>query len=290
MVRRTVLTAAAAMCLGTSIAEARPYNDVTIYRDCGGAPAPCELWLRDYEYRKVIQELGLMISPKVMSPSSTLGINGFDAGIEVNTALLHGQELYWTKAAQDETMPRVFSFPTLRVRKGLPLSLEGGMNISYLPFTSQQVIGGDARFAVHEGFSLVPDVAIQLSYAQYIGNEQLDMNVKQGSATLGYTWAFGDLPGIHTGRVSAWGGYAKGIIDSTAILEAIPGDAGDPASGPEDAWIEFLDLDRDGSLALDYDKWVVGLQVESGGFTYLINGEFVDGGIPTINMRWGAQF
>ena len=262
----------------SSVAHARPVNDVVVYTECAN---PCPEWLTKEEYRQVMQELGLLISPKVMSPSSTLGINGFDAGVEINTALIHGQADYWVKATKDGSIPRVFSFPTLRVRKGLPLSLEGGMNIPYLPFTSQQVIGGDARFAIHEGFSLVPDLAIQISYAQYIGNEQLDMNVKQGSATMGYTWAFGEIPGIHTGRVSAWGGYSKGIIDSKANMRAID---------PDPDWRTYVDLDRSGELSLDYDKWIVGAAVESGGFTYLVDGEFVDGGIPTINMRWGAQF
>lgn len=282
MFRRAVLVA---LVLGAaSIAHARPYNDVEIYRDCSGTPTgPCDEWVTRAEYRKLVTELGLVISPKIMSPASTLGINGFDAGFEVNTALIHGQEPYWTKSTRDGSIPRVFTVPTLRVRKGLPLSLEGGMHISYLPFTQQQVLGGDARFALHEGFSLVPDVGIQLSYDQFIGNPQLDMNVKQGSATLGYTWAFGDVPGIHTGRVSAWGGYSKGIIDSQVNTAAIP-------FAEQARFLSQLGLKSDGVLELDYDKWVVGAQVESGGFTFVVGGEFVDSAIPTINMRWGAQF
>ena len=271
------------LLVAVPVAEARPYNDVQIYTDCDPTGTTvCPEWLTRDEYRSLITELGLMISPKVLSPSSTLGINGFDVGLEMNTALIHGQEPFWTKATKDGSIPRVFTFPTLRVRKGLPLSLEGGMNISYLPFTQQQVLGGDFRFALHEGFSLVPDVAIQLSYNQFIGNEQLDMNVKQGSATLGYTWAFGEIPGIHTGRVSAWAGYSKGIIDSKVNTAALEED--------EDEFLAALDTRSNGLLDRDYDKWIVGVQVESGGFTYLLGTEMVDSAIPTINMRWGAQF
>ena len=282
MIRRIVALGAALWALAPAFAAARPYNDVQIYRGCTGG-TPCAEWPTAGEYRRLILELGLMISPKVLSPSSTLGINGFDMGFEANTALIHGQEPYWTKSTKDGTIPRVFTYPTLRVRKGLPLSLEGGMSISYLPFTQQQVLGGDARFALHEGFSLVPDVAIQVSYVQFVGNEQLDMNVKQGSATLGYTWAFGDIPGVHTGRVSAWGGYSKGIIDSQVKTSSVP--AADRTS-----FLTTLDVPGSGLLSRDYNKWIVGASVESGGFVYAVDAELVDRAIPTINMRWGAQF
>lgn len=282
MFRRAAV--ASLLLLAASTAEARPYNDVQIYKNEDQSE-----WLTASEYKQLILELGLIVSPKVMSPSSTLGFNGFDVGFEANTTLIHGTEDYWVKGTKDGSIPRVFTVPTLRVRKGLPLSLEGGMNVSYLPFTQQQVLGGDFRFAAHEGFSLVPDVAFQVSYNQYIGNEQLDMNVKQGSATMGYTWAFGEIPGIHTGRVSLWTGFAKGYIDSKVVkggLNSIPAFRDD-----------FLDAsDGDGigtggaAQNREYNKWVLGVQVESGGFTYLVNGEFVDGAVPSINMRWGAQF
>ena len=115
------------------------------------------------------------------------------------------------------------------------------------------------------------------------------MNVKQGSATLGYTWAFGEIPGIHTGRVSAWSGFAKGYIDSKVVKGGLS------SLGPvRDDFLDATDGDGIGTngdaRTREYNKWVVGVQVESGGFTYLVDSEFVDKGIPTINMRWGAQF
>lgn len=283
--RRALLVAA--LVFAAAAAEARPYNDVQIMPD--GSGVDDSRWLTAQEYKQLVLELGLIVSPKIMAPSSTLGFNGFDIGFEVNTALIHGQEDYWTKGTKDGSIPRVFTVPTLRVRKGLPLSMEGGMNVSYLPFTQQQVLGGDFRFAAHEGFSLVPDLAFQLSYNQYVGNEQLDMNVKQGSATLGYTWAFGEIPGINTGRVSLWSGFAKGYIDSKVVkggLSTLP--------SVRDDFLDSSDGDGIGTggaeQTREYNKWVLGVQVESGGFTYLVDSEFVDKGIPTINMRLGAQF
>src|SRR3954470_5774246 len=88
-------------------------NDVVVYP--GTNPAD---WETPYEYHHLIEELGLMISSKVLSPSNTLGVNGFDMGFEANTALIHGQNSYWTKAAKDGSIPRLFAYPTLRVRKG----------------------------------------------------------------------------------------------------------------------------------------------------------------------------
>ena len=236
MFRRAVLVAL--LVLGAAAAEARPYNDVQIMPEGSADSDP--RWLTAQEYKQLVLELGLIVSPKVMAPSSTLGFNGFDFGFEVNTALIHGKEPYWTKGTKDGSIPRVFAVPTLRVRKGLPLSLEGGMSVSYLPFTQQQVLGGD-------------------------------------------------IPGIHTGRVSAWSGFAKGYIDSKVVKGGLS------SLGPvRDDFLDATDGDGIGTngdaRTREYNKWVVGVQVESGGFTYLVDSEFVDKGIPTINMRWGAQF
>lgn len=280
-VRKQLLAAAVFSLLATP-AFAAERNDVIIYP--GSTPSD---WLTGTQYRKLITEHGLLISSKTIAPSNTLGVNGFDAGFEMTVGIIHGQDEYWKKATKNgDGVPRVFAVPTLRVRKGFPFSLEGGMTVSYLPLTQQQVLGGQFRFALHEGFSLVPDVAIQLSYDEYIGNEQLDMNIKTGTASLGYTWAFGDIPGLNTGRVSAWVSYGKLSVDSQVNLTAI--DFADTAE--RDAFLATIGTDSNGFLQLRFDKWVAGVQIASGRFVYLVNGEFVDSAIPTINMRWGASF
>jgi hypothetical protein len=270
--------------LAATPALARPENDVVLY---DASQSTTTALVTADEYRHLMTELGLLISSKVLAPSNTLGANGFDMGFEVNTGLIHGTAPYWTKATKDGTIPRVFAYPTMRVRKGLPFSLEGGMTVSYLPFTQQQVLGGQARFAIHEGFSLVPDVAVQLSYDRYVGNEQLDMNVKQGVASIGYTWPFGEIPGLHTGRVSLWGGYGKGAIDTTMNRRFIQDST--PAGTPGSVFAS-VGADSGGFREFRYDKWVAGLQVESGHFVFDVNGEFVDSAIPTINGRFGATF
>ncbi len=262
----------------------RPENDVDVYpSDDTGE------WLDRKEYEHLIRELGLLVVTKTLAPSNTLGVNGFDIGVELNSGLIHGQESYWNKATRDGTISRLFSYPTIRIRKGLPLSVEGGMTIAYFPFTQQQVLGGQAHIGIHEGFSLVPDLAVHLSYDQYFGNEQLDLNVQQAVATLGYGFPFGDA-GYKVGRISIWAGYGKGQINSQVVLRSIPAEnAGDDGSD-RDAFLDALGTDGDGFKAIRYDKWLGGFQVERGRFTFLMNGEFVDHGIPTVNVRWGAQF
>src|SRR5438094_8797103 len=83
-------------------------NDVVVYPGSDQTQ-----WMDAREYHHMIEELGLMISPKTMNPSNTLGVNGFDMGIEADTALIHGTESYWKKATKDGSIPRIFSYPTL---------------------------------------------------------------------------------------------------------------------------------------------------------------------------------
>jgi hypothetical protein len=280
---RNALRFGSAGCLAILLLGAPAFgteNDVVVYP--GSTPA---LWMNAGQYHHLTEELGLMVASKVLNPSNTLGINGFDMGAEVDTALIHGSEAYWQKATPGGNVPSVYPLPTLRVRKGLPFSFEGGMSLTFIPATQQEVLGGMGRFALHEGYALVPNVAVQVSYDDYIGNPQLNMNVEQAVATMGYTWPFGRDSDLKTGRFSAWVGYGKGEIDSNVSLTGI-GLSSSAAQG----FFNEIGTDPSGHLLINYAKWVGGIEVESGHFAFTLDGELVDGGIPTINARWGTLF
>ena len=269
-----------ALLSASAVAHARPENDVQPIDPANGLPD-----VDSNGYKHLMSEFGLLISSKTLAPSSTLGANGFDMGFEMDTGLLHGGSPYWKAATKDGSQPSVFPYPVLRVRKGLPFSLEGGMSVGYLPFTGEQVLGGQGRFALHEGFELVPDVAFMVSYDKLVGNEQFDMSDTQATLTIGYTWPFGNIPGLKTGRVSVWGGYGKIAIDTTLNGRYILAAGANPA-------VSFAGVgaNSSGFREFRWDKWIAGVQVESGHFSYLLDTEGVDKAVPTFNMRVGATF
>ncbi len=156
----------------------------------------------------IVNELGTAIANKPTSPAETLGVNGFDIGLTSSLALIHSRDESssdpspWSRVHPDGTPQDMLWIPGIQVRKGLPLSLEMGASIGYISFSRQTVFGGWARWGLMEGYWPIPDFSIQLGYAGYVGNEELELGVMDTSITMGYTLPFGTVVGINQARFS----------------------------------------------------------------------------------------
>jgi hypothetical protein len=176
-------------------------------------------------YRDLVRELGVAIANKPMAPGETLGLNGFDFTVFNSVAFLHarsedGEATGWERTHADGDPSAFLWIPTIGVRKGLPLSLEAGMNFGWIGLSHQAVLGGYGRWALVEGYRNAPDVTVQLGYTGYVGNEELWLGVVDASATVGYTFPFGRTVGIHTSRFSPYVGVGTLRISADPKLAA----------------------------------------------------------------------
>ena len=108
-------------------------------------------------YHDLVRELGVAIANKPMAPGETLGLNGFDLSVFNSVSFLHARGTEsdpsgWERTHTDGEPSDVLWIPTLGVRKGLPLSLEAGMNVGWIGMTHQGVLGGFGRWALIEGY------------------------------------------------------------------------------------------------------------------------------------------
>jgi hypothetical protein len=169
-------------------------------------------------YQTMVKELGTSIANKPMAPGESLGVNGFQVGIAntfsfIRTGSTDGTHPTGWDLADKEEDPDPFLFiPWLQVRKGLPASLEIGANAGWIGMTNTGVLGVYGRWSVVEGYRRIPDLALQVGYAGYVGNDELELGVMDMSATLGYSLPFGVTEGIHQAVFSPYVGIGVNRI------------------------------------------------------------------------------
>ena len=163
-------------------------NDVTVSRLNELEPA-----VRQGRLDFVVRELAMSLSGPPVHAVASLGLYEFEVATSHRLAFQHTEtDGPGTSAWQDLTEggePGTIGYmPTLTFRKGLPWSFEVGGEAGWLAGTRQLMVGGYGRWAFVGGWDKVPDVAIQLGYDGYVGNDQLELGVFELDASVGYTF------------------------------------------------------------------------------------------------------
>lgn len=242
-------------------------------------------------YRTMARELGFAIANKPMAPAETLGMDGFQVGIVntfafIRTGSLDGTNPSgWDLADPDED-PQTFLFiPQLQLRKGLPLSFEVGANAGWIGQTETGTLGAYGRFAPLEGYRQLPDLALQVGYTGYVGNDELELGVVDMSATLGYTLPFGVTEKIHQAQFSPYVGIGlaqihaapRADLDGTLLEGRITDVSGTRTGETYDA--SFAPLTLGG-----------GFRILNGDFAATFAASYAPGLIATANLGFGFVY
>lgn len=140
-------------------------------------------------FRTLSKEAGAAISFKNVAPAEPLGILGFDAGIEVSAAQIHDDSGYW-EAAFGEDAPAFLLLPKLRVRKGLPLSIDVGAMYSYVPGSNIRLYGVEVSKAILDGTAATPALGIRGTYTRLSGVDDLDLQTAGVDASISKGFLF----------------------------------------------------------------------------------------------------
>ena len=174
--------------------------------------------------------------------------------------------------------------PGIQVRKGLPLSLEAGMSWSWIGFSRQTAVGGFGRWSVFEGWEKAPDFAFQLGYTGYIGNDELDLGVLDGSMSIGYTFPFGYIKKINQASVSPFIGCGMLKINAAPRLgseeEAALG------IGPVSGFGSKDHFKKGFTLVTPH----LGFRIKSGDFSLATTGTITPKALPTVSMAAGLSY
>lgn len=128
------------------------------------------------DFRDLSEDLGSALSYKAISPAESMGVTGFDVGVELTSTKLAKSAAKW-KTLTGTDMSSVY-VPKLHVTKGLPLDIDIGAFVSTIPTTGINLFGGELKYVVLPGSVAMPAVAIRGSMTKLSGVKQLALDTK----------------------------------------------------------------------------------------------------------------
>lgn len=138
-------------------------------------------------FKELSKEAGAAISFKNTAPAEPLGITGFDAGVEISAADISGSG-YWDTAFGDA--PSYLVLPKLRVRKGLPWSIDVGAMYSYVPDSNIKLYGFEVSKAILDGTAATPALGVRATYTKLAGVNDLDLQTMGIDASISKGFLF----------------------------------------------------------------------------------------------------
>lgn len=128
------------------------------------------------EFRAISKDLGAALSYKPLTPTEPLGITGFDVGVSLTATQIKNSSLLDRASSGD--FPSYLPVPALRAYKGLPLNIDVGAMVSFIPGTNLRLWGGELRWSFIPGNTVLPAIGLRGSYTRLNGVDQLDLDTK----------------------------------------------------------------------------------------------------------------
>jgi hypothetical protein len=166
--------------------------------------------LTQSQFRLMSEDLGAALSFKPLVPAEPLGTTGFDLGVAVTATDLKNPGLL-SLATNGSSIPSYVPVPSIRLHKGLPFNIDVGLSYSALPSTNIKLWGGELRWAVLEGNTALPAIAVRGAYNASSGVDQLklrtasaDVSISKGIAMftpyagVGQVWVKSTPQGVPT--------------------------------------------------------------------------------------------
>ena len=139
------------------------------------------------ELERVAQDLGAAFSYKGVTPGTSLGMAGFDIGLEVTDTTVKGSELFRRAGAGS---PSRITVPKLHVHKGLPGGFDVGAFIAAASEVDAALYGLDLRYAVVQDGLATPGVALRLSGTRATGLGQVRLGTAAADVMVSKRLAF----------------------------------------------------------------------------------------------------
>lgn len=231
-----LLTVACAL-LVSAPAQARD-NDLVLSRLSSFEPSPCANAPQNIcgvvnadqdSFNLLVTDLGEVFAPRLANPAETLGEAGFAFGAMASLSFIPADADHWQTAVEDGNPESTLLTGHVQVRKGLPFSFEVAGNMSYLGNSEMFAMGADLKWALHEGFFYMPDVAVRGSVNTILGSEYLNL------ITAGWDVSLSKDFGIAgTLSIAPFAGYQNlYVIGSSRLINAYPQDPRPPQTSED---------------------------------------------------------
>jgi hypothetical protein len=126
-------------------------------------------------FRDFSEEIGSVLLYRSIGPAVSLGITGFNLGVEIMASDISENKDFWKKAVSDGNPPSYLVNSRISFTKGLPLDFDVGVVLGRILDPDIPYFGGEVRYAIVKDRALIPGVAIRGSYSQTFNVDQLDL-------------------------------------------------------------------------------------------------------------------
>lgn len=244
-------------------------------------------------YDTVLRELGVAIANKPMYGADSLGPDGFEVGV-MTTIAFHssgddgiGTYAPWERVDADGETSDALLVPWIMMRKGVLPSVDVGANFGWVGNSRQSVMGGYARVSPLEGYHNAPDLAFQVGYSGYVGNNELELGVLDYSGTISYSLPFGALQGINNAHFAPFAGVGQLIMHGQPRLS----DEQNAALGLR-AVSGFKNSDAYDASDTQWRQLQVhgGFMLVNRGFHFRVGTAWTPAVMPTINLGLGFTY
>jgi hypothetical protein len=243
------MAALASVMLTSSLAQARD-NDLVLSRfstfepePCGPRPNPdqpisdtnqpqsiCGQVVPDsVSFNNLVLDLGEVFAPRIGNPAETLGQAGFAFSAMGSVSFIPNTNEYWQLVVEDGDPPPAMFTGHVQVRKGLPFSFEMVGNMTYLTNSEMFAVGADLKWALHEGFFYMPDVAVRGSVNTILGSEYLNLVTAGWDVSISKNFGLGGVVSL-----APFAGYQNlYVIGSSRLINAYPQDPRPPQTNSQ---------------------------------------------------------
>jgi hypothetical protein len=252
-VRRGIVALALALLAPAAPAFAGD-NDLVFARlgkiRTGGDGMPDTVVGQNLEFRALVSELGVVLAPRLLTPSDTLGFSGFQFTTDVASTSISNQESYWRAlqpATGGDASAHSGQLSTIGVfaRKGMwfPVpSVEVGAGMVHLLDSHLYTAQGYAKLAVHEGYDdlPLPSFAIRGAASRLMGQRELDLTIASLDLSVSKHFGIGG-----TWSVDPFGGWnLLWMIPRSQVIDATPNIDSLKMGNSEDSSLNFVFKDQ----------------------------------------------
>ncbi len=228
-------------------------------------------------------EMALALSSAVLHPASTTGHSGFAVDLETATVAVHpdavgvAPPLGFTNQVwpTESTQPAQLYMPSVHVRKALPFSLEFGGRLIYLASSSYFAAQGEGKWALNEGFDLVPDLAVRVAYTRLFGQKDWDLGATDVDFLVSKRWGVNAVTSF-TPYLAARFTYVSASTDRIDFAPALSGVDANPvgATGTQGAFPRF---------SAGYYRTTLGVRMTAYAVSLALEGTYFGGATPKVS-------
>lgn len=168
------------------------------------------------QFKKLTKDIGAAAAYRGVAPGNSLGIIGFDVGLEATQSKIENSGILKQAGGGDSS--NLFA-PKLHVHKGLPGGFDIGAFVSRVSGVDASLIGAEVRYQVIEDGHATPSFALRLSGTKATGVSQLNLSTVAVDAIVSKKLTF-ITPYAGIGSVRISGAPKVGVLSDVTATDS----------------------------------------------------------------------